>query len=134
MTKSGIKQLVVKLFDHTCGISQRKAARKMKCTQPLVNCTFKNKISIRLKKKIKISTGNLCSNILDDGSYFTLTNSEMKGNDNFSSKYVEFTTKEIKYKAKDKFKDKLLVYVLISSLGILRLGSQLMEIRMRTIV
>ena len=40
ITKSGIKQLVVKLFDHTCGISQRKAARKMKCTQPLVNCTL----------------------------------------------------------------------------------------------
>ena len=36
MTKNEIKQLV-KLFDQKCGISQQKAARKIKCSQPLIN-------------------------------------------------------------------------------------------------
>ena len=36
MTKSGIKQLR-RLFDNKCGISQTKAARKTKCSQPLIN-------------------------------------------------------------------------------------------------
>jgi len=35
-TNSGIKRLV-KLFNYKCGISQRKIARNMKCTPPLVN-------------------------------------------------------------------------------------------------
>ena len=54
MTESGIKQLV-RLFDHKCGISQRKAARNMKCTQSIINWALKNKFSIRLIKKTKIS-------------------------------------------------------------------------------
>ena len=50
MTKSGIKRLV-KLFDHKCGISQRKAARKMKCSLPFINWALKNKTSIRKRKQ-----------------------------------------------------------------------------------
>ena len=53
MTKSGIKRLV-KLFDHKCGISQRKAARKMKCSQFLINLALENKTLIRKRKKTKI--------------------------------------------------------------------------------
>ena len=54
MTKAGIKELA-RLFDHKCGISQRKAARIMKCSQQVINWTLKNKISIKKRKKIKVS-------------------------------------------------------------------------------
>ena len=54
MIKSGIKQLV-KLFNHKCGIRQREAARKTKCTKPLVNWAYNNKTSIRKRKQAKIS-------------------------------------------------------------------------------
>ena len=51
MTKSDIKQLF-RLFGHKCGISQRKVARKKKCTQSLINWALKNKT---IRKKTKIS-------------------------------------------------------------------------------
>ena len=35
MTKSGIDKFC-KMFDHKCGISQRKAANKMKCSYSLI--------------------------------------------------------------------------------------------------
>ena len=58
--------------------------------------------------------------LLDDESYFTLTNSEINENVNLYSRNFEFTLKEFKFKTKDKFEDKLLVYVIISSLGVSR--------------
>ena len=42
--------------------------------------------------------------ILDDESYFTLTTSQINGNDNFYSSNVEFTANDVKLKRKDKFK------------------------------
>ena len=52
-----------------------------------------------------------------DESYFTLTNIEINGNDIFYSSNAELTPSKVKYKTKDKFEDKLLVYVIISPLG-----------------
>ena len=57
MTKSGIKRLV-KLFDHKCGISQLKPARKMKWSQFIINWALKNKTSIRKRKKSKTPKRN----------------------------------------------------------------------------
>ena len=42
------------MFDHKCGISQRKAAKKMKCCQSYICKTLKTKTSIRKRRKIKI--------------------------------------------------------------------------------
>ena len=56
--------------------------------------------------------------ILDDESYFTLTNSQINGNDNFYSSNVELTANDVKFKIKDKFEDKSLVYVIICPHGI----------------
>ena len=58
--------------------------------------------------------------ILDDESYFTLTNSKINGNNNFYSSNVEFTPNEVKFKTKDKFENILIVYAIISSLGVSR--------------
>ena len=131
MTKNGIKRLV-KLFDHKCGISQTKAARKMKCSQPLINWTLKTKTLIRKRKKTKIPKRTVAQKakirpmcrklyykykkvvwILDDEFYFTLTHSHINGNDNFYSSNVELTANDVKFKTKGKFEDKLLVYVII---------------------
>ncbi len=53
--------------------------------------------------------------ILDIESYFTLTNSEINGNDNLYSSNVESFVNDVKLKTKDKFDDKLLFYSIISS-------------------
>ena len=69
--------------------------------------------------------------ILDDESYFTLTNSEINGNDNFYSSKVDLTPNNVKYKTKAKFEDKLFVYVIISPFYgriLHHLASRLMEI------
>ena len=90
MTDKAIDALA-EMFDHKCGISQRKAARKFKCSQPYICKTLKTKTSIKKRKKIKIparteakqlEARTLCGRIyrkfqnfnwiLDDESYFTL--------------------------------------------------------------
>ena len=43
--------------------------------------------------------------ILDDESYFTLTHSEINGNDNFYSSDVELVANEIEFKIKDIFEE-----------------------------
>ena len=120
----------MKLFDHKCGISQRKAAKKMKYSQFLINRALKNKTSIRKRKKTKIPKRNdaqkakirpMCRHlylkykdfvlILDDESYFTLTNSEINGNDYFYSSKIDLTQNNVKYKTKDKFEDKLYLFI-----------------------
>ena len=52
--------------------------------------------------------------ILDDESYFTLSNTALPGNDRFYSDDIETTPDEVKNAYKAKFAQKLLVYVVIS--------------------
>ncbi|XP_050516839.1 uncharacterized protein LOC126891656 [Diabrotica virgifera virgifera] len=54
---------------------------------------------------------------MDDGKYFTLSNSEMKGNDGFYTNDYENVPDEIKFKSKKKFEDKILVWCAISEAG-----------------
>ena len=49
---------------------------------------------------------------------FTLIHSEINGNDNFYSSNVELTANDVKFKIKNKFEDKSLVYVIICPHGI----------------
>ena len=51
-------------------------------------------------------------------SYFTLTKNEIKRNDNFYSSNIDLIPNEVKFKAKDEFGGKLIVYAIISSYGI----------------
>lgn len=53
MTKANIKRLKT-MFDHRDGVSQRQAARKFKCSQPMINYTLKTKTNIVCRKKKKI--------------------------------------------------------------------------------
>lgn len=58
--------------------------------------------------------------IMDDEKYFTLSHSEMKGNDGFYTDNVENCPDNVKYKAKKKFEDKILVWCAISESGVSR--------------
>ena len=53
MAKRAISQLT-KLFDHKCGISQRIASKKFKCSQSLISKTLKTKTSMKKRKQMKI--------------------------------------------------------------------------------
>jgi len=56
--------------------------------------------------------------ILDDESYFTLSNSTLAGNDCYYSNDVASTPDEIKHKLKEKYESKGLVWIAISSQGV----------------
>ena len=56
--------------------------------------------------------------IMDDEKYFTLSHSEMKDNDGFYTSDIENYPNEVKFKAKAKFSDKVLVWCAISEAGI----------------
>ena len=94
----------------------------MKCSLLLINWTLKTKTYIR--KKNKRSKANHCSErhnlfkikcrdflrVINEKSYFTLTNSKINGNGHFYTSNVELTQNEVKFKTKGKFDVKLLVY------------------------
>ena len=73
--------------------------------------------------------------ILDVESYFTLTKSEINGNDHFYSSNIDSTPNNVKNR--NKFEDKLLVYAIISPFGIskpyITPSEIVMEKRIRTI-
>ena len=58
-----MKSGIIKLVDHKCGISQRKAARKIKCNQSFICKTLETKTFIR-KRKIPARTDFQKSNAL----------------------------------------------------------------------
>ncbi len=58
--------------------------------------------------------------LLDDESYFTLSNSFLPGNDRFYSSNVSKTPESVKNKYKAKFEPKLLVWICISPKGLFK--------------
>lgn len=58
--------------------------------------------------------------VIDDEKYFTLGNSEIKGNDGFYTNNIQDCPDNVKYKEKAKFADKILVWCAISVAGISR--------------
>ncbi|KAL4465572.1 hypothetical protein ABPG72_014021 [Tetrahymena utriculariae] len=126
-----------KSFNHRSGMSQRKFARQVKCSQSYVNYMLKTKTNIRCYKKKKqplmtelqmINAKSKCSKlykkyrnvdyILDDESYFTLRNTTLSGNDVFYSDDKQKTPYQVKVKAQAKFEQKILVWIAISPRGI----------------
>ncbi|KAJ8952585.1 hypothetical protein NQ318_004132 [Aromia moschata] len=72
----------------------------------------------RQLRRVYFADGN--SIILDDEKYFTLANSEMKGNYGFYTNNLEECPDNVKFKTKAKFADKILVWCAISNRGISR--------------
>jgi transposase len=138
MPKTKVKRLL-KYFNHHQGRSQRKAARKFNIAQPYVHTLLrKGGIKCRKKKTIPdrsesqaLAAKGKCRIliekyrdrhwILDDESYFTLSNSSLAGNDVYYTSDPALTPAIVKYKKKKKFELKLLVWVAISRKGISKL-------------
>lgn len=136
MNKKNIERLK-DMFDDHDGVSQRQAARKLKCSPAMINYTLKTKTNIVCykKKKIPMRTeaqrerirtccdrlyrklqGISC--IIDDESYFTLAHSTINGNDNFYSSHVKETPASVKYRPTAKFEQKILVWLCFSDKGV----------------
>ena len=109
----------------------------MKCSQQYVSKMLKRHTSIKCRKKTrkpKRTPSQLkqmrpkCRKlhktyknlifILDDESYFTLSNSTLAGNNCYYSDNVETTPDEVKHNLKSKYEEKVLVWLALSSKGI----------------
>ena len=129
MPKKKVEQLK-KMSDAKDGISQRKAARKFNVCQPYINEILQTMTNINNRKKIKIPSrteGQLqhiktnCGNlhhdfanldwILDNESYFTLSNSTLSGNDNFYTSDISSPSVDVKFMKQTKFGPKALVWI-----------------------
>jgi CTP-dependent riboflavin kinase len=126
-------------FNHRKGCSQKKVAKKLGTSQQYVSKLLKNRTSIRCfkrTKKPKMTAQQVavarpkCARllrkyrsvdfILDDESYFTLSNTTLAGNDRFYSDEVEKTPYDVRNKFKAKYEPKLLVWLAISPRGLSR--------------
>ena len=58
--------------------------------------------------------------VIDDETYFRLSNSEMKGNESLYTDNIDECPDNVKYKTKAKFADKILVWCAISIRGVSR--------------
>ena len=134
-TKRNIIKLV-KHFDHKGGRSQRKFAKSIGCTQGYVSKMLKRNTNIRCFKRFKkplmtekqkkearpkcrklLEAYRDVDFVIDDESYFTLSHSNISGNDRFYSSNVATTPESIKNKYKTKFEEKLLVWLAMSPKG-----------------
>lgn len=122
------------------GTSSRKLARRFGISHMTVSRTLaRNDLKFRKRKKCPKYTAAQLERIprccralrrqhfienrvivMDDEKYFTLSHSEMKGNDGFYTSNIENCPDEVKYKPKAKFADKVLVWCAISEAGISR--------------
>lgn len=129
--------LLKEMIDHSDGVSQRRVADQFEVHQSTISRTIKHKTSIRYYKKktapkrtpLQMMTSRKkCSKltkifrkkqiIIDDESYFGLSNYKLSINAGFYSSNLDATSKDIKLKRKEKFEPKLLVWVALSPKGI----------------
>ena len=127
------------LIDHNDGISQRGLAKRFDVSQSYINKIIKEKTLVRYRKKTKapkrtraqkVQVRRKCRKlvslfrenfvILDDESYFHLSNTELSGNAGFYTSDINTTPNEVRLKRKGKFEPKLLVWVAFSMKGISR--------------
>lgn len=132
------RQALIEATKDTKGISIRKMGRRFHVSHTTVKRELtKNNLKYRKRQKCpKYSAAQLeriprCCRalrqrhfandkviILDDEKYFTLSNSEIKGNDGFYTDSIEDVPPDVRYKKKAKFEDKILVWCAISEAGI----------------
>lgn len=135
MTKKNLRKLKAK-FNNKSGVSQNQAAKLFNCSQQYISKSLKM-LNIKARKKQKspcytdeqITTvksncrwmlNNLKGKkfILDDESYFTLSKSQMSGNDVYYTDDPSSTSPNVKYKMKKKFEPKVMLYIAVSCEGI----------------
>lgn len=132
---------LVRRAKNTLGISVRKLARQYQTSKSTISRELsRNALKYRKRRKAPKYTANqlaripICCRalrrihfannrviIMDDEKYFTLSNSEMKGNDGFYTDNILEVPDNVRYKQKAKFADKVLVWCAISIRGISRL-------------
>lgn len=138
-SKMGPKEVkrLQKRVDHRDGISQRALAQRFGVHQSTICRTIKRKTTIRYYKKKrtpkrtaqqKAVARSKCTKlasifrekqvIIDDESYFSLSNHELLGNSGFYSSDPNSTPNDVKCKRVEKFPPKLLVWVALSPKGI----------------
>lgn len=134
-TNPNIKTILNK-FNHRSGCSQRRVAKQLNTSQQYVSFIIKKYTNMRCLKKSKKPLMTIkqkkaarpkCRKmsqefagldfILDDESYFTLSNSSLSGNDRFYSDDLEKTPDDVKNKYKAKYEEKVLCYLAISPRG-----------------
>lgn len=133
-TKKNLRDLR-KAFNKRSGCSQRSAAKDLGCTQPYISIMLRK--HIRCYKKLKrpdmtalqrqqarpkcsamLKLYKKLDFILDDESYFTLSNANQPGNDRFYSDDLDTTPDTVKYNSVAKYPPKLLVWLAISPKGL----------------
>ena len=128
MTKDNITKLK-RLKDHADHISQRKLSIKFWCDQAHISKKIKKKTYIKKRSKTNIPKQTEaqirqviarvfrdCAKftgidlVIDDESYFTLEHSNIIGYNFFYSSNINETPANVKYRQKEKFQPKLLVW------------------------
>jgi len=134
-TKQNIST-IKKYFNNKAGCSQRRIAKRINMTQAYVSTILKKYTRIKCMKRIKkplltelqkkaarpkctklLNEYRHTEFIIDDESYFTLTNAALSGNDRFYSDNLNTTPNNIKHYYKSKYDDKVLVWIVISPKG-----------------
>ena len=124
------------MFDHRDGRSQRKAARQLGISQSHLNTILNTKTDVRYYEKTTvphrtpIQVANAKTRcrwiydnyrnfdfVIDDESYFTLSHSTLAGNTGFYSSDKKSTPRTAATKTKQKYENKLLVWIAISPKG-----------------
>ena len=128
---------IKKMFNNRKKPSLRKAARKFKCShitirnilrkmqKPILcykrekrpNRTPVQRLVARPKSRRLLQVYRNVDFILDDESYFTLSNSVLTGNDSYYTDDKNLTPDDVKYIDKAKYEEKVLVWVAISPKG-----------------
>lgn len=135
-TKRNIRR-IANFFNHRSGRSQKNCAGRLGCHRTWIGRILKKHTAIRCRKKIKQAyqtaiqrqtTRPKCRRLLqanrendfiiDDESYFTLSNSTLAGNSHFYSDNVDLTPDDVKHRYVQKFEPKVLVWLAISPRGV----------------
>jgi hypothetical protein len=128
---------IAKFFDQKSGVSQKEVAKTYNCNQSTISRILKQKTNVRVFKKKRRpfrtptqkkamrpkcrKMGKIYENLdflMDDESYFTLTNSTLAGNDRFYAADPELCPDNIRFRLVKKYEDKLLVSICISPRGL----------------
>lgn len=131
---------LARMMKDTIGKSTRKVAPRFGISSATV-CRYNARRGLKYRKRKKapqysnaqlariprccrnlrrIHFANNRSIVMDDEKYFTFSHAELPGNSGFYTDNIDETPNEVKYKAKAKFADKVLVWCAISERGVSR--------------
>ena len=80
--------------------------------------TYQQRRAMRPKCRRLLNRYRITDFIIDDESYFTLSNTSLAGNDRFYSDNLEKIPQDVMYKSVKKYEPKLLVWLAISPRGV----------------